>query len=95
MIRQRKMTRAAFTLLELFVLVPIIVILAGAGGYILTGHPENAKKDLPKAGVANPEKEVQAKRTRRGDYPADFGVLLVPGPDGSPAAIQQSVLLDP
>ena len=96
MLRTRKTNnRAAFTLLELLVVVAIIVILAGAGGYVMMGHLENAKKDLAKAGVSNLEKEVMAYRTRYGDYPADLLVLMQPGADGTPAAVEEKVLLDP
>src|SRR5262249_30427729 len=90
--RQR---RSAFTLLEMLVVVAIIVVLAGAGGFIYMGHLENAKKDLAKAGVMALDQEVGMYRTRHGDYPPDLATLTQPGADGTPASITQKALLDP
>ena len=92
---RRPQLRSAFTLLEVLVVVAIIVILAGAGGYIYMSHLENAKKDLAKAGIMALDQEVQAFKTRHGDYPPDLLMLTQPGQDGTPAALESKTLMDP
>jgi len=92
---RRVVARAAFTLMEVLVVVAIIVILAGAGGYIYMSHLENAKKDLAKAGAMALDQQIGAYRTRHGDYPPDLLTLTQPGADGTPAALESKTLLDP
>jgi general secretion pathway protein G len=92
---RRVATRAGFTLMEVLVVVAIIVILAGAGGYIYMSHLENAKKDLAKTGAMALDQQVNAYRVRHGDYPPDLLTLTQPGSDGTPAALESKVLLDP
>ena len=91
----RAATRAAFTLMEVLVVVAIILILAGAGGYIYMNHLENAKKDLCKANVMALDQEIGAWRTRHGDYPTQLAELAALGPNGEAATIENKMLLDP
>ena len=92
---RRAIVRAAFTLMEVLVVVMIVLILAGSGGYIYMNHLENAKKDLAKTNVMALDQEVQIYKTRHGVYPPDLQTLTQLGPNGEAATIDQKVLLDP
>jgi general secretion pathway protein G len=87
--------RAGFTLMEVLIVVAIILIIAGAGGYIMMTHFENAKKDMGKANVMALDQQVQAYRVRHGDYPPDLVTLTQLGPNGEAATIENKMLLDP
>jgi type II secretion system protein G len=94
--RNRRMgNRAAFTLLEVMIVVVIVAILAGAGGFVYMTHLETAKKDLAKSGVMGLTQQVQIYKTQNGDYPPDLLTLTRPGNDGTAAALKESALLDP
>jgi type II secretory pathway pseudopilin PulG len=81
--------------MEVLVVVAIIVILAGAGGYIYMSQLEATKKDLAKAGCNTLTQQISAYKTRHGDFPPDLLTLTQAGSDGTPAALKASALNDP
>jgi general secretion pathway protein G len=88
--------RAAFTLMEMLVVVAIIVALAGIGGYFLMGAMGEAKHDLAltqaKQTLTN---ACQAYSLRRGQFPNQLQDLLQKDAKGGPYLEDPSALLDP
>jgi general secretion pathway protein G len=97
MIRRQTQTlaRAAFTLMEMLVVVAILVVLAGAAVPIYLNYLENAKRDRVKIDIKTLEQAVEAYYTRQGDYPPSLEALTQPAPDGTKATLEPDAILDP
>jgi general secretion pathway protein G len=88
--------RAAFTLMEMLVVVAIIVVLAGAGIPIYLNYLDNAKRDVAKSGVKQIETAVTAYKMRYQQYPQDLVSLTQPSPiDGAAPMLPPAALVDP
>jgi general secretion pathway protein G len=79
-IRQRdnlRQARRGFTLMEILVVVAIIVILAGLGGYYFIGALDGAKKDRAILGAKEIAKAVNVYYTEhQGQWPPNLQVLI-------------------
>jgi len=97
LLRQNRRTtkRAAFTLMEIIVVVAIILILAGAGVFVFTGVLGETQEKRAKMDVMSIEKAVLTFKTNYGYYPQDLQTLVNVQPNGSPALLKESVLVDP
>jgi general secretion pathway protein G len=89
--RQR---RAAFTLMEMLVVVAIIVALAGLGGYYFLGALEDAKVDTAKTNLKTLTTACEAYSIKRG-FPDSLEQLLVRDENGGPYVKGPEFLLDP
>jgi general secretion pathway protein G len=74
------MVRRAFTLMEMLVVVAIIVVLAGVGGYYYMNAMDTAKVKAAKGQVQILTQAAQTYELDNGSWPADLGVLLQPNP---------------
>jgi len=90
--RQR---RAAFTLMEMLVVVAIIVALAGLGGYYFMGALEEAKVDAGKTNLKTLTNACDAYSMKRGGYPDSLQQLLNKDEMGGPYVKGPEFLLDP
>jgi len=91
--RQR---RAAFTLMEMLVVVAIIVALAGIGGFFLLGQLSDAKKDVALTQARGPlTSAVQAYYVKHGTWPESLRVLLQKDAIGGPYLESMDALKDP
>src|SRR5215831_7551625 len=91
--RQR---RAAFTLMEMLVVVAIIVALAGIGGFFLLGQLGGAQEDIASAQVTGALTQAcQAYKVKRFEYPATLQLLLQRDAIGGPYLESSDALLDP
>ncbi|MCS7045934.1 MAG: type II secretion system protein GspG [Gemmataceae bacterium] len=94
--RRNLVVRAAFTLMELLVVMAIIVIIAGFGGYYVLGQLDRAKVN---GAIQKARAIVQAAETYKvdhGDYPQDLSQLLVKDEEGrGPYLKSREDLLDP
>jgi type II secretory pathway pseudopilin PulG len=77
------------------IVVVIVALLAGAGGFVYMSHLETAKKDLAKSGVLGLAQAVEIYKTRNGSYPDNLLILTQAGQDGTPAVLKGSALRDP
>jgi general secretion pathway protein G len=69
--------RAAFTLMEMLVVVAIIVALAGIGGFFIMGQLGQGQKDAAYAQVNGPLTQAcQAYFVKNGHYPQSLEMLL-------------------
>jgi general secretion pathway protein G len=90
------LARAAFTLMEMLVVVAILVVLAGAAVPIYLNYLDNAKRDRAKVDVKTLQQAVEAYKTEHGQYPQNLQILTQPDQAlGSFATLEQSALLDP
>ncbi len=91
----QRQTRRAFTLMEMLVVVAIIVMLAGIGGYYFVQSQEDAKKGAAKAQTKVLTQACDAYRISHGSYPASLAVLLQQDEEGGPYLKSQDALIDP
>jgi general secretion pathway protein G len=81
MIRQdnqhRVIRRAAFTLMEVLVVVAIIVILASLGGFLLINQYNESKDEIVRARMKTIETAIDSYYINsKGYYPDNLGALL-------------------
>src|SRR6516225_3755459 len=90
---RKRSDRAAFTLMEVLVVVAILVVLAGIG-IVVFRYLEESKDNIAKLGMKNLEKAIGAYKLSHGDYPENLQILTMPQ-DGKPAYLDEGALLDP
>jgi general secretion pathway protein G len=94
--RSLSLARAAFTLMEMLVVVAILVVLAGASVPIYLNYLDNAKRDRAKVDVQTLQTAIEAYKTEHGQYPQSLQVLTMPDQAmGSFATLEQKALIDP
>src|SRR5262249_32344945 len=74
--------RTAFTLLEVLVVVAIIVMLAGVGGYYLLQRYEEAKYSRAKIDAEGLSSLVEQYKLNNGEYPQSIEQLTQQQPKG-------------
>src|SRR5436190_24136681 len=77
---QRLLRRAAFTLMEMLVVVAIIVVLAGVGGAYLIGRLNDAKVDATRIRAREISQAIETFFIDNGQYPTQLTDLLVINP---------------
>jgi general secretion pathway protein G len=95
--RDQQVKRAAFTLMEIIVVVAIILILAGAGALVLPRFLADANVNKAKLDVKTLEQAVSAYQTDHfGAYPDSIEILAQRDQQtNKPAYIKDSLLVDP
>jgi len=78
--RNRFLRRAAFTLMEMLVVVAIIVVLAGLGGYYLMGQLAESKVSAAGIQARNISQALETYRLDNGGYPGTLDELLQKNP---------------
>jgi general secretion pathway protein G len=92
----RRPSRRGFTLMEILVVVAIILVLAGLGGYYLMGQANKARDSAAKAKIHTLEQAVKTYNLdHRGQWPPSLQVLLQRDQFGGPYLENQDALLDP
>jgi len=91
----RRTRRAAFTLLEVLIVVAIIVMLAGAGTYYFLQRLEDAKVGNAKVGAMTLSSACEQYYTTNGEFPPSLEALTGPQPNGGGAYFGPDKLLDP
>jgi general secretion pathway protein G len=89
------LARAAFTLMEMLVVVAIIVTLAGLSVTAIFGALDSAKLKTAKMGAKNLEQAVMGYYTEYGIYPQSLEILLQPDQETGKARLEQRQLFDP
>ena len=92
---QRRAARPAFTLMELLVVMAIIVIIAGFGGYYIIGQLDSAKIG---AAIQKAKVVAQAAETYyidHGAYPDNLEVLLTVVEGKGPYLKSREAIMDP
>jgi prepilin-type N-terminal cleavage/methylation domain-containing protein len=93
--RSHGASRAAFTLLEVLIVVAIIVVLAGAGTLTFLKFQEGANEDVAYTKIKNIEKAAMAIQIRSGSPPQSLAEMTQ-ATDGGRAAIDDvDALKDP
>jgi general secretion pathway protein G len=88
--------RAAFTLMEMLIVVAIIVVLAGTGGFFLMGALSEAKVDLARTQAKGTlTNACQAYSLKRGQFPESLQQLLQQDAKGGPYLDDPAAIIDP
>ena len=93
-----KLRRSGFTLLEILIVVAIIVVVAGIGGYYLFGSLEKGKMDAARAQMRVIEQAVDEYRLNHNDRPPNsLQDLLIGDPErgGAPYFKDIKYITDP
>jgi general secretion pathway protein G len=88
-------TRSAFTLLEVLVVVAIIVMLAGVGGYYLLQRYEEAKLSRAKIDAESLSNLVEQFKLNNNEYPGTIQALTTQQPLGGSAMAPADKVIDP
>jgi general secretion pathway protein G len=92
----RALARAAFTLMEMLVVVAILVVLAGAAVPIYLNYLDNAKRDRVKADFKVIETAINTYMINNpGSIPQPLQLLTQPDQEGHAALLEPAALLDP
>jgi len=75
---------SGYTLMEMLVVVAIIVVLAGIGGFYLLPQLTNAKEDADLAQTKILDQAVAKYKIDNGEYPPNLEVLAEQRPSGPP-----------
>ena len=93
---RQNLRRAAFTLMEMLVVVAIIVALAGMGGYYVIGQLNESKVSTAKIKASSIDRAIKTYYIDVGDYPQQLTDLLQKTQTGTgPYLTKQDDLLDP
>jgi general secretion pathway protein G len=92
--RPQQSRRAAFTLLEVLIVVAIIVILAGVGGVYVFRSYEDAKIGLARSNAINLGKACETFMVKYDRYPESLNELVQP-PSGAQPFVEAGLLTDP
>jgi general secretion pathway protein G len=93
---QRRVVRQAFTLMEMLVVVAIIVVLAGIGGYYYMGQLDRAKLSAAKLQVNELSKACETYEMNNGSRPPSLAALLqADQATGKPLLDRADALLTP
>jgi len=88
-------TRTAFTLLEVLVVVAIIVMLAGVGGYYVLQSYEEAKLSRAKIDAEGLSSKVEEYKLKNDAYPNTIEALTQPQPAGGGPLVPLDKIRDP
>lgn len=92
----RDIRRAAFTLMEILVVVAIIVIIAGLGSYYVIGQLEQSKLTSIRIECKEIERALENYMVDHGVYPQNLSALLVVSELGKgPYLKSRDGILDP
>ena len=87
--------RPGFTLLEILVVVAIIVMLAGVGGYFVIQQYEGSRISKAAIDANTLSQQVEMFYVKYDRYPASLQELAQAGPNGEAAMLSPDKLLDP
>ena len=97
--RKKDLLRAArhgFTLMEILVVVAIILILAGLGGYYFMGQLKESRKSAAKIQIKTLTNAAKNYMLQHGDQPPpDLGSLRKKDQSGGPYLENNDALIDP
>lgn len=91
----RHQRRAAFTLLEVLIVVAIIVMLAGAGTYYFLQRLEDGKVGIAKTNAQALAAACEQYYANNEQFPPSLGALTQPQPNGGGPFFGPDKLLDP
>jgi general secretion pathway protein G len=87
--------RAAFTLMEMLVVVAIIVLLAAMAAPIVFGRLDDARKGRALVDCKTLVEQAKMFKLKYGEYPQTLGQLTQPGVDGTLPYVDVKHLSDP
>jgi general secretion pathway protein G len=87
--------RGAFTLMEMLVVVAILVVLAGIGGYYYMGSLDTAKENAAKLQIDVLTKASQAYEVENGERPSSLVALTQPYGTNPPKLDDPTKIMDP
>jgi general secretion pathway protein G len=92
---ERSFARAGFTLMEMLVVVAILVVLAGVGGYYYMKHLDDARVSAARLQVKVLTNAAEAYYTKHGEWPPSLASLTEKESDGSRPYLEPDALKTP
>jgi general secretion pathway protein G len=86
--------RAAFTLMEMMVVVAIIIILIGISAPLVINYWNNSKIDATRAKIQAIQNAAQTYQMNNGTWPASVQDLTVQDPQGRQPVLRPADVLD-
>jgi general secretion pathway protein G len=93
--RLQRQARHAFTLMEMLVVVAIIVVLAGLGGFYLMPRLDETKEKTAYLNAKTLSNAAEAYNLSVGDYPPNIQALAQPQPNGNKPLVEPDAIKDP
>jgi len=93
--RALRTSRSAFTLLEVLVVVAIIVMLAGVGGFYMLQRYQEAQVSRAKIDVHRLSEQLDTFALNNGSYPGSIEGLAEHQPNGGGPLSDRNALVDP
>jgi len=90
----RALSRAAFTLMEMMVVVAIIIILIGISAPLVINYWNNSKIDATRAKIQAIQNAAMTYQMNNGTWPASVQELTVPDPQGRQPVLRPADVVD-
>jgi general secretion pathway protein G len=94
-IKNARLVRGGYTLMEMLVVVAIIVVLAGIGGYYLLPRLDESKEDMTLTQAKMLTQQAETYKLDNGEWPPNLQVLAQQKPGGGPPYIEEHALTPP
>jgi prepilin-type N-terminal cleavage/methylation domain-containing protein len=92
-IKNARLLRGGYTLMEMLVVVAIIVILASIGGYYLLPQVDVAKHNADLAQLKTITQACETFHLQNDRWPQNLDELTGPSPQGGPALMERTNLI--
>jgi len=89
------LSRAAFTLMEMMVVVAIIIILIGISVPLVINYWNNSKIDATRAKIQGIQNAAMTYQMNNGVWPQDVNALTVQDPQGRQPVLRPAYVVDP
>lgn len=94
-IKNARLIRGGYTLMEMLVVVAIIVVLAGIDGYYLLPKLDESKEDMTLSQTKMLTQAAKTYKLDNGDWPANLQVLAQMKPNGGAPYVEETALVPP
>jgi prepilin-type N-terminal cleavage/methylation domain-containing protein len=91
--RKHRVVRGGYTLMEMLVVVAIIVVLAGIGGYLLLPRLQESKENIDLAQTKTLTQACETFQLNNGRWPTSLQELTTTQPNGGRPIVDQAAIM--